>query len=255
VNLSLPRELAAAYKSGSQQARVVTESWGATNFFCPSCPSNTLEITPKGFRAIDYFCPKCRVPFQLKSKSSRVGEMIADGAYETMLQAIKEDRTPNLYVLQYDKVAWTVVNLFLIPHFAFPPSAIIKRNALSVNARRAGWVGCWISITNIPKEARISIVEDGLITSRENVRERFRKLKPLKDLTVKERGWTLDVLRVVQSIGKPEFSNQDVYAFALQLERLHPENHHPRDKIRQQLQFLRDRGFLKQLSWGRWQML
>ncbi|MGA3145608.1 MAG: DpnI domain-containing protein [Verrucomicrobiota bacterium] len=29
-------ELAAAYQSGSQRARVVTESWGESNLYCPN---------------------------------------------------------------------------------------------------------------------------------------------------------------------------------------------------------------------------
>jgi type II restriction enzyme len=60
----------------------------------------------------------------------------------------------------------------------------------------------------------------------------------------------LDVLRMAQSIGKREFTNSDIYQFAPELGRIHPENRHIRDKIRQQLQFLRDRGLLKQVERG-----
>ncbi|HXC98166.1 MAG TPA: hypothetical protein VN048_02410 [Verrucomicrobiae bacterium] len=52
-----------------------------------------------------------------------------------------------------------------------------------------------------------------------------------------------------------EFTNQDIYAFERELETLHPGNRHIRDKIRQQLQILRDRGFLRHLSRNRWQVL
>jgi type II restriction enzyme len=45
---------------------------------------------------------------------------------------------------------------------------------------------------------------------------------------------------------------QEVNAFAPQLEQLHPNNRHVKDKIRQQLQVLRDRGFLVQVSRGVW---
>lgn len=84
------------------------------------------------------------------------------------------------------------------------------------------------------------------------MRESFNRLRPIKELSVKERGWTLDVLKVVRSLGKSEFSNNDVYAFTSQLEKLHPNNRHVKDKIRQQLQVLRDRGFLVQVSRGVW---
>jgi type II restriction enzyme len=72
------------------------------------------------------------------------------------------------------------------------------------------------------------------------VRERFKRVKPLKEISVMERGWTLDVLNGVRSLGKKEFTNTDAYTLAGQLEQLHPDNRHVRDKIRQQLQVLRD---------------
>ena len=48
---------------------------------------------------------------------------------------------------------------YFIPHFAFPPSAIIKRKPLSPTARRAGWIGCNFDLTRIPAEARITLVQ------------------------------------------------------------------------------------------------
>ena len=59
------------------------------------------------------------------------------------------------------------------------------------------------------------------------------------------RGWTLDVLNIVRSLGKDEFSLAEVYQHTNALARLHPANRHVRDKIRQQLQVLRDLGFLE----------
>jgi len=53
---------------------------------------------------------------------------------------------------------WLVRNLLLVPSFAFPPSAIIKRKPLSPTARRHGWVGCNFALNRIPQEARIWLV-------------------------------------------------------------------------------------------------
>jgi len=52
------------------------------------------------------------------------------------------------------------------------------------------------------------------------------------------------VLRVIQSLGRKELSTSDAYAFERELEQLHPDNRHVKDKIRQQLQVLRDAGLL-----------
>src|SRR5258708_24248326 len=91
------------YKSASQRARIGTESWGATNFFCPACESPRLNVAPRNTVAVDYFCPSCESPFQLKSQSKPLGTRIVDAAYSEMKRAILEDRTPNLFVLRSEE--------------------------------------------------------------------------------------------------------------------------------------------------------
>ncbi|MBC7931318.1 MAG: restriction endonuclease [Rubrivivax sp.] len=252
MNLSMPAHLASTYKSAAQQARVVSEAWGQTNLYCPNCQSPNLNSAPNNTAAVDYFCPVCNLPFQLKSKSSPIGDRIIDAAYEAMRRAIELDRTPNLYALHYERMSWRVRNLILVPHFAFSISAIEARKPLAEHARRAGWVGCNIVLRNIPPDARIKLITDGVPAPPHLVRESFHRLKPLEEIGARERGWTLDVLRIVRSTGKSVFSNNDVYQFAPQLEKLHPNNRHVRDKIRQQLQVLRDRGFLIQVERSIW---
>jgi type II restriction enzyme len=255
VDLQLPTSDLDRYKSASQRARVGTESWGAENFFCPACESPRLRAAPRGTPAIDYFCPVCESPFQLKSQSKALGGRILDAAYSEMKRAILEDRTPNLYVLHYDLAAWSVRTLILIPRFAFALSAIERRRPLSAAARRAGWVGCNIVLDRIPAAARIPVVREGRVWSRPAVREAYRRLRPLEKLRAEKRGWTLDVLQVVESLNKREFLLSDVYAHAGELAELHPDNRHVRDKIRQQLQVLRGLGRLEFLGVGRYRLV
>jgi hypothetical protein len=61
-------------------------------------------------------------------------------------------------------------------------------------------------------------------------------------------------LRLLTSSPTNEFTNEDVYAFDRELEKLHPDNRHVRDKIRQQLQVLRDAGLLLHLGSGVWRL-
>ena len=248
----MPSHLALNYKSKAQQARVVSEAWGRDNLYCVNCQSSFLTPAPNNTAAFDFICPNCALSFQLKSKSSQIGDRIVDAAYGAMMRAILEDRTPNLYALHYNRVSWQVRNLILVPHFAFSASAIEARRPLAFNARRAGWIGCNIVLKNLPPDARINLISDGVATPPRQVRESFHRIKPLEEIGAKERGWTLDVLRVVRSLGRKEFSNNDVYAFTPQLEQLHPNNRHIKDKIRQQLQVLRDKDFLIQVERGVW---
>jgi len=172
-----------------------------------------------------------------------------------MVRAIRENRTPNLFALEYALSDWAVVNLILIPSFAFPLSAIEKRKPLAAHARRAGWVGCNILLDAIPADARIAIVRSGNFVSPNIVREQYLRVLPFEKLTPEKRGWTLDVLNVLRKLGKTEFALADVYAAEHGLTRLHPANRHVRDKIRQQLQILRDLGFVQFLGAGEYRLL
>jgi len=86
------------------------------------------------------------------------------------------------------------------------------------------------------------------------VRARYTRLKPIREIKTAQRGWTLDVLNIVRRLGKPEFTNDDVYAHDRELEQLHPDNRNVRPKIRQQLQILRDTGLLIHVESGRWRL-
>jgi type II restriction enzyme len=57
-------------------------------------------------------------------------------------------------------------------------------------------------------------------------------------------------MKCVELIGRKEFELQDVYAFESRLKVLYPNNRHVREKIRQQLQVLRDHGYLEFVSRG-----
>ncbi len=254
MNLQLPTKGLDRYKSASQRARIGTEAWGALNFFCPACESPRLQSAAQGTAAIDYVCPMCDSPFQLKSQSKPLRSKIVDAAHSEMKRAILEDRTPNLFVLHYDLDTWAVRTVLLVPHFAFTLSTLETRPPLAPTARRAGWVGCNILLDKIPLHARISVVSEGSPHTPREVRRSFNRLRPLEKLQVEKRGWTLNVLQVVQSLGKMEFTLADVYAHTHDLAKLHPNNAHVRDKIRQQLQVLRDLGLLEFLGSGSYRL-
>lgn len=250
MKLELPTVGLEHYKSASQRARVATEAWGESNLYCANCSSPRLRSAPPNTPAIDYVCPRCDSFFQLKSQCRPFAHRLTDAAYDKMLEAIEQRRTPNLLVLHYRPERWKVWNLILVPEFAFSRSVLERRRPLGPRARRAGWIGCNILLGNIPPDAKIPVVTDGAPASPAEVRSRYAQLRPLAKLSIEKRGWTLDVLNVVRGLGKNEFSLSDVYAFESGLSRLHPANRHIRDKIRQQLQILRDLEFVEFLGGG-----
>jgi type II restriction enzyme len=169
-----------------------------------------------------------------------------------MKRAIVTGQTPNLLALHYDRARWQVIDLIVVPGFAYSLSVIEKRKPLGTEARRSEWVGCNILLSNIPPDARIPVVQDGVVRDPDAVREQYARLRPLEKIRHEARGWTLDVLNVVRGLGRAEFSLADVYARAAQLARLHPANRHIEPKIRQQLQVLRDLGLVEFLGRGRY---
>ena len=89
------------------------------------------------------------------------------------------------------------------------------------------------------------MVRNGVVEEPSRVRKQFARLKPISAMAPEQRGWTLDVLNVVRRLNRETFTLLKVLESAAELARLHPENKHVPDKVRQQLQKLRDLGFLE----------
>jgi hypothetical protein len=66
--------------------------------------------------------------------------------------------------------------------------------------------------------------------------------------------WKADILTAIRLLNRIEFSNKDLYELVPRLRKLHPGNSHIQQKIRQQLQVLRDSGKLIHISSGRWRI-
>jgi type II restriction enzyme len=242
-----------AYKSLSQKARVLTEEWGTDNLYCPVCPSNRVIREPHNREAVDFVCPDCRAPFQLKACRNPIGRKITDAAYEAMKRAVLADRFPHLLVMHYSLDVLKVLNVLVIPRYFLSLSAVEPRKPLASTARRAGWVGCNIVLDNVPP-GRICVVKDSIVYAKNDVRYRFQRSRGLSNIETSKRGWVLDVLTALRSSNKTEFSLREADDFKNQLSALHPNNRHVREKIRQQLQVLRDLGHVVFLGVGRYRL-
>lgn len=244
-------ESQAAYDSGSQTARVLTEGWASNQAFCPHCGHSALERFKNNKPVADLFCVMCAEEYELKSQRHRFGTRVVDGAYGTMCQRLAEQNNPNLMLLNYSLQSG-VRNLFVVPKQFFVTEVIERRKPLAETARRAGWVGCNILLSLIPDAGKVFIVKDGAVLDRDIVLERWQQTLFLRRESDASRGWLLNVLWCVERIGKTDFILEDVYAFETHLSGLYPSNRHVRQKIRQQLQVLRDRGFVEFMGRGRY---
>ncbi len=250
MDLSLNTKLAKNYKSSSQIARVLTEAWAAQNAFCPKCGQYLSEF--KNNRPVaDFYCQSCNEEFELKSKKGNMGKSIADGAYESMISRIEADNNPHFFFLTYTN-EWKVNNFMVIPKYFFTTDIIIKRKPLPPSAKRAGWIGCNINISQLPSYGKIFFVKRGALIPHDQVKSSFNKILFLKNTSQKSKGWLFDIMNCIEHINKDNFTLDDIYAFEAKLKQKHPNNNFIKDKIRQQLQILRDKGFIEFIERGKY---
>ncbi len=246
MDLHLDESLGEGYKSNTQKARVITEGWTETNLFCPICGAPHLKQFVASRPVADFYCEHCGAQFEQKSfkrKQSRLPKKIAGSGYDAAMKRLSSETNPHLLILTH--IDGKVNNLVLIPKHFFTTSIIEKRNPTHPNGRSKEWIGCNIVLENIPESGRIYIIKDGVEEAPSKVLALYKKTLPLKAHSLESTGWLLDVLKCVETILTKSFTLDDVYAFELDLEKKHPGNSHIKDKIRQQLQILRDKGFVE----------
>ncbi len=249
MNLLFNLKEAENYTSASQKARILTERWVLREIYCPSC-GNLINEYENNKPVADFYCKKCTEDFELKSKKGKIGKTVAAGAYSEMIKRINSPEKPNFFFMEYLETL-LVNDFFVVPKHFFVSEIIEKRKPLSPTARRAGWVGSNILFSKIPKAGQIFYIENGKEISKKDVLEKWQKTVFLKKIKkVEAKGWILDIMNCIDALNKKEFTLTDMYAFEPELKKIHPENNNIQAKIRQQLQFLRDKGYLEFIGKG-----
>lgn len=251
MNLNFNTKLAEGYSSNSQIARVLTENWVKENSYCPCCGNLPLNEFENNRPVADFYCKKCNEEFELKSRDgNKLGDRIMDGAYSTMIERINSLNNPNFFFLNYEKKSLSVNNFLIIPKHFFIPEIIEKRKPLSDTASRAGWTGCNINIAKIPDSGRIFLIKNSKIVRQESVQEKWLSTAFLKTKNIDSRGWIIDIMNCIDKIENDTFSLDEMYKFENQLRIKYQNNNHIKDKIRQQLQYLRNKGIIEFVGRG-----
>lgn len=242
------------YSSGTQKARAWTEAWVGAWAYCPHCGNATMSQFPNNSPLADFLCTSCSEEFELKSQKGKFGASVADGAYKTKCERLAANNNPNLLLMNYDVKSLSVVNLLIVPKHFFVRDIIEERKPLAPTARRAGWIGSKIRLDRVPESGKIHIVKGGVVRPKDLVLEEWQKTLFLRSESLEARGWLLDVMKCVESLGKRDFTLEEVYAFERHLGDLYPGNQNVRPKIRQQLQYLRDRGYVEFVARGHYRL-
>jgi type II restriction enzyme len=242
------------YTSGSQSARAWTERWVHNWVYCPNCGSPKVNPFLNNSPVADFLCVSCKEEYELKSQRNTFGNKVLDGSFRTKCDRLAANNNPNLFLLNYDFKRLSVTNLFVVPKHFFVREIIEERKPLAPTARRAGWIGSNILLNEVPQSGKIFIVRAGRPVSKGTVLAEWKRTLFLRDQGQEARGWLIEVMKCVEATGKREFQIDDIYAFEDRLSHLYPGNRNVRPKIRQQLQFLRDRGYLDFVSRGSYRL-
>ncbi|MDR0761593.1 MAG: restriction endonuclease [Campylobacteraceae bacterium] len=250
--LEFDLNLAKNYKSPSQAVRVCSEDWVSRFIFCLNC-QRVVRKHKNNNPAADFYCEICKEDFELKSKRKAIGNKINDGAHKIMIEKITAQQNPNLFLLTYSE-NYKVTNFFVIPKHFFTVSMIEKRNALSLNAARTGWIGCNILISLLPESGKIFYIKNGLIADKDEISKQWHKTLFLKNEN-EQKGWIFEIMRCIEKLDKRSFTRQELLSFVPYLQKKYPNNKNIEYKISQQLQILRDNNYLKFSARGSYQLL
>lgn len=251
MNLAFDATLAALLKSPTQRTRVLTEHWVGTEAYCPNCGNVSIDKYPNNSPGADFCCRSCREDYELKSQRDRFGRTVVDGAYSAVMERLAENRNPNLFLLNYERPKLVVLNFIIVPKHFFTAEIVEKRKPLAPSARRAGWTGCKFLLDGIPLAGRIFVVRNSVVEPKSEVLAKWQQtlfLREQKDASAK--GWLLSVMRCIEKLGSRTFSLDQVYSFEPDLKTAYPGNRHVKEKIRQQLQVLRDKGYIEFVGRG-----
>lgn len=254
MKLLLKTNLDNKYKSQSQKIRILTEKWVEEQIYCPNCGCVGVDKYENNKPVADFYCKKCSEDYELKSKKGKVGKVVPAGAYSRMIERINSPTKPNFFFMGYLESLY-VNDFFVVPKHFFVSGIIEKRKPLKETARRAGWVGSNILFSKIPNSGQIFYIENGKEINKKDVLEKWQKTLFLKQIKKSDaKGWILDIMNCIDCLNKKDFTLQDIYGFESDLKSIHPENKHIKDKIRQQLQFLRDKEYLDFIGPGMYRL-
>lgn len=250
--LNLNSTLANNYNSNSQKIRVLTESWVLNNIFCPSCGEKISEYE-NNRPVADFYCNSCKEDYELKSKNAKsLGNSIADGQYNIMIDKITNNTNPHFFFLNYEKSNYEIINFVAVPKYLFMPDMIIPRNKGLKN--RPNYIMCNINISTIPESGKIFFIREKKIEEKNKIIDNWNKTKFLNNTNLNQKGWLIDIMFCIEKMKKQDFTLKELYNFVPYLKTKYPNNNFIEDKIRQQLQILRDKNYLSFEARGKYKI-
>ncbi|MCF7520917.1 restriction endonuclease [Neisseria sp. ZJ106] len=250
MNLRFNTDLIAGYRSPRQIIRRLSEDWLAHNGYCPNCGNRPIQPFANNTKVGDFFCTECNEQFELKSKSGlSTGKKIPDGAYNSMIARIQAEDNPNFLFLAYKKADYSVQQLILVPKHFVNVKMIVPRNKPLKN--RENYLMCDMDISSLPESGKILLVDQARMIDPGKVRQQWQSHLFMRQQQSKSKGWLLAIMKCIDQLPE-QFDLRQMYVFEQALLRQFPENRHIKEKIRQQLQILRNHGVIEFSNRGKY---
>ncbi len=116
-------------------------------------------------------------------------------------------------------------------------------------------VGCNLRLDRIPPDGEVQVIEGGVAVAKSEVRRKFQRYLPLNTLSAARRGWAALRLRIVRSLPGRQFALSDLYARDAEFAFAYPGSRCLHEKIRQQLQLLRNIGIIRFKGNGQYELI
>lgn len=160
-----------------------------------------------------------------------------------MLETIRSGKAPHLVLLSYTS-DYRVRDVVAIPKRFIVEEIVLPRKPLGSHCKRAGWQGCNLDIGMLPPDGKVECLSNFARIPDEEVRSNWLKTTFLDNLDSASRGWLAVTMGMISKLEKRDFTLSELYALEATAMASFPENKNVRPKIRQQLQRLRDLGWL-----------
>jgi type II restriction enzyme len=99
-------------------------------------------------------------------------------------------------------------------------------------------------------------VKNGAVEPQQDVLTKWHRTLFLRDQRdVNAKGWLLSVMQCIEKINRNVFTLDELYSFEGELKKRHPGNQFIKEKIRQKLQVLRDKGYLEFMGRGNYRLV
>ena len=150
---------------------------------------------------------------------------------------------PHLLLLSYTE-DYQVRDVTAVPRQYLIEQIVVPRKPLGPSCRRAGWQGCNLNIGMLPPDGRIKFVSNFERSPRAKTFAAWEQAEFLDRYKSSGRSWLAVTMALIRRLNKTSFTLADLYQLEDEARKAFPNNEHVKEKLRQQLQHLRDMGWL-----------